>query len=230
MTKNDDQAVDALPGDAGAVLVGIARRTLEEELGIERTGSPASTRDHEPAVTSDVEATTVGSGRPGRPAWLDRDGASFVTLTIGGALRGCIGSLTAYRPLREDVARNAHNAAFEDPRFPPLGADEYPGTAVEVSVLGAPEPVPARTEDELIAALRPGTDGVILREGHHRATFLPQVWEQLPDPHEFLQALRHKAGLRADRWAGSTTAERYTVTAYTDLAGEDMLAHDHKDS
>jgi len=151
---------------------------------------------------------------PARLKWLDEDGASFVTLTRRGALRGCIGTLSAYRPLGEDVAENAQAAAFRDPRFPPLLAGEFADTRVEVSVLGAATPLPVTDEAEACAKLRPGIDGVILEHHGRRATFLPQVWEQLPDPALFLAQLKLKAGLPADFWAADLHVQRYPVEKF----------------
>jgi AmmeMemoRadiSam system protein A len=152
-----------------------------------------------------------------RPAWR-QPGASFVTLTQDGALRGCIGSLTAYRPLAEDVAANARAAAFRDPRFAPLTADELARTRIEVSRLAPAQPLLCRDEAEALALLRPHVDGVILSTGRHRATFLPQVWEQLPDPAVFLAQLKQKAGLAADYWAADLRLERYAVDKWREEA------------
>jgi len=129
------------------------------------------------------------------PESLTRDGASFVTLTIEGELRGCIGSLEAQRPLALDVCENALGAAFRDPRFPPLLPEELDDLHIEISVLSAPQPLSYDSLDDLIARLRPGVDGVVIERGWNRATFLPQVWEKLPDPHQFLERLCYKAGL-----------------------------------
>lgn len=149
--------------------------------------------------------------------WLTTPGASFVTLTIAGRLRGCIGTLEAYRSLGADVRENAVLAAFHDRRFTPLRVEEYPHVAVEVSVLSSPEPMDVTSEDDAIAQLRPGVDGVILTDGPHRATYLPQVWEQLPDAHQFLATLREKAGLAPDHWDGGTRLSRYTVQAFDEV-------------
>jgi AmmeMemoRadiSam system protein A len=129
------------------------------------------------------------------PAALREPGACFVTLQRRGQLRGCIGSLHAHRPLALDVWHNARAAAFDDPRFDPLTLDEWPELELELSLLGKAEPVPAASEAELFAALRPGQDGLILEQDGRRATFLPQVWEHFAQPLEFLRALRRKAGL-----------------------------------
>jgi AmmeMemoRadiSam system protein A len=142
---------------------------------------------------------------------LDRPGATFVTLTQAGQLRGCIGSLEAYRPLAIDVAENALAAAFSDPRFPPLTGDELERTRVEVSLLAAAEPMHFADEADALAQLRPGVDGVILTRGRQRATFLPQVWESLTRPQQFIAQLKLKAGLPADYWDGQITLARYGV-------------------
>ncbi len=129
---------------------------------------------------------------------LRRPGASFVTLTIGGELRGCIGSIEPRRPLVLDVQENAVAAAFHDPRFPPLSPRELGRTHIEISVLTVPQPLNYEDPADLLAKLRPEVDGVIIERGWHRATFLPQVWEKLPDPREFLEHLCLKAGLPPD--------------------------------
>ena len=147
-------------------------------------------------------------------AWLEAPGAVFVTLTQHGALRGCIGSLEARRPLREDLAANARAAAFDDPRFPPLAWDELLHTRVEVSVLGTPQAMSCRDEADALAQLRPGVDGVILESGGHHATFLPQVWEQLPEPAQFMAHLKRKAGLDADFWSADIRLSRYPVEKF----------------
>lgn len=162
------------------------------------------------------------AGQPGemdrseRPAWLAAPGACFVTLTLDGALRGCIGSLEARRPLADDLAHNARAAAYSDPRFAPLGADERDRVRVEVSILSAPEPLTFRDEAHALAQLRPGQDGVILQAGARRATFLPQVWAQLPAPADFMAHLKRKAGLAPDAWPADIRLSRYTVEKYTE--------------
>lgn len=142
---------------------------------------------------------------------LREAGATFVTLTRDGRLRGCIGSLEAHRPLADDVRGNARAAAFRDPRFPPLSAAEWPGTKVEVSLLTVPEAMTFRDQADALAQLRPGIDGIVLSAGHRRATFLPQVWEQLPEAAAFLAQLKAKAGLPADYWGPDIRLERYAV-------------------
>mgnify|MGYP006297261485 CR=1 FL=1 len=132
------------------------------------------------------------------PQELSGPGASFVTLTIGERLRGCIGSIEPRRPLALDVRENALGAAFRDPRFPPLTLDELPEVEIEVSVLTPPEPLPYSGPEELMEKLRPYVDGVIIERGWQRATYLPQVWEKVPDAREFLSSLCLKAGLPPD--------------------------------
>jgi AmmeMemoRadiSam system protein A len=169
----------SLSPDERSRLLKVARATLESR--VRRGDIPA------------VDLSTV-------PENLARDGASFVTLTKGGQLRGCIGSLEARRPLILDVQENAISAALRDPRFPPVAPRELADVRVEVSVLSAPQPLDYRGADDLIAKLRPGIDGVVIERSWQRATFLPQVWEKLPDPHEFLAHLCMKAGLAADAY------------------------------
>lgn len=137
-----------------------------------------------------------GEPRPEQlPEALQQPGAAFVTLYREGRLRGCIGSVAAWRPLAVDVADNAVRAALNDPRFPPLGAAELDGLALSVSVLTPPEPLAWRDEADLLARLRPRQDGLIIEDGPQRALFLPAVWEQLPDPATFLAHLKQKAGM-----------------------------------
>ena len=147
---------------------------------------------------------------------LSMPGATFVTLTHHGELRGCIGSLEATRALRTDVENNAKAAAFRDPRFAPLTRHEYPDTAIEISLLSAAEPLVATDEKHARTILRPGIDGVVLEFGRARATFLPQVWEQLPEPDQFLCHLKRKAGLPADFWHHSVRLSRYTVQKWSE--------------
>jgi AmmeMemoRadiSam system protein A len=124
----------------------------------------------------------------------------FVTLKIAGQLRGCIGSLAASATIMEGVRRNALNAAFDDPRFPPLGLEEFDRLLIEVSILTTPRALSHAGGDDLLERLRPHTDGVIIRRGYQAATFLPQVWDQLPESESFLTHLCLKAGLPQDAW------------------------------
>ncbi len=145
---------------------------------------------------------------------LSEPGATFVTLKREGELRGCIGTLKATQSLVQDVARHAYAAAFEDPRFRPLRREELERLGIEVSVISPMEPLAVVDEDSLLAALRPGVDGLVLTAGYHRATFLPSVWQQLENPREFLLQLRHKAGLPLDYWAQDLSFQRYTTESF----------------
>jgi AmmeMemoRadiSam system protein A len=147
---------------------------------------------------------------PDHPA-LREPGATFVTLTKGGQLRGCIGSLEAHRSLERDVRANAIAAAFRDPRFDPLQAAEWPQLQVEVSLLSAATPMEFKDETDALRQLRPGIDGVIFEYSGRRSTFLPQVWESLPQPRVFLSQLKQKAGLSGDFWAQGVKLYRYEV-------------------
>ena len=145
------------------------------------------------------------------PAELRQSGACFVTLKHGQRLRGCIGSLDARRPLAEDVAQHAFNAAFRDPRFQPIVANELSGLSLSIAVLGPRSAVAARDEAELIANLHPGIDGLILQDGERHGLFLPAVWESLANPADFVRHLKHKAGLAADHWSATMRCWRFTV-------------------
>jgi hypothetical protein len=159
-----------------------------------------------------------GAAKSFKAGWLQQPGASFVTLTRQGELRGCIGSLEAHRPLEMDVRANALGAAFRDPRFAPLSRSEFDAVRVEVSLLSPSEPLEVADEAAALAALRPHVDGVVFEYGHLRSTFLPQVWEQLPDPDQFLAYLKRKAGLPMDFWAEQVRLSRYTVTKWKETA------------
>ncbi len=142
---------------------------------------------------------------------LRRPAATFVTLNLHGRLRGCIGSLQAIRPLAQDVAHNAWAAAFQDHRFPPLTAEEFPDIDIHISLLSEPEPMAVTSEADLLRQLRPGKDGLILEDGPYRATFLPQVWSSLPEPERFVAELKRKAGLHPGHWSDTLRFSRYTV-------------------
>lgn len=137
--------------------------------------------------------------------------ASFVTLEHNGALRGCIGSLEAREPLAVDVAHNAYNAGFRDPRFPPVTAGELDELDVHISVLAPPEAMSFDSEADLLNQLRPGVDGLIIEDRGRRATFLPSVWDGVPEPGLFLAHLKQKAGWPADYWSPTLRAWRYTT-------------------
>jgi AmmeMemoRadiSam system protein A len=186
--------------ELGRALLSIARAAIGAELGF----GPGAAASH---------------GALAQPA------ATFVTLKHSGELRGCIGSLKPVRPLGVDVRENAIAAAFRDPRFPPLAAAEFEALSVEVSLLSADERVEVADENDLLARLRPGLDGLVIEYGRHRATFLPQVWETLPEPRRFLAALKQKAGLPADFWSSGVNVSRYGVTKWAEsefLASEDL--------
>lgn len=161
----------------------------------------------------------------GNMAWLSQPGATFVTLTQRGELRGCIGSLQACDPLIDDVSNNAISAALHDPRFMPLAADELNAVSVEVSLLSELQALSFRSEADALAQLRPDIDGIVFECGPYRSTFLPQVWESLPQPEQFLAKLKSKARLPEDFWTDDIKLSRYTVSKWreTDYARE--VAH-----
>ena len=188
-----EAASDQPDAAKGAALLHLARAEIASQLG------------HETAP-------------PAQAAWMEPPGASFVTLTRKGELRGCVGTLEAHRPLWLDVRENAIAAAFRDPRFMPLTSAELDATRVEVSLLSPTQPIEAKDEADALAILRPHVDGVVFEYRHHRSTFLPQVWEQLPEPREFLAYLKRKAGLPMDFWAEQVRLSRYTVTKWKEAA------------
>nr|VFK15400.1 MAG: hypothetical protein BECKLPF1236B_GA0070989_10774 [Candidatus Kentron sp. LPFa] len=145
------------------------------------------------------------------PAPLREQRATFVTLEQEGRLRGCIGSLQTTHSLVEDLARNAFDAAFHDPRFPPLTWEEWERITIKISLLTPAEPMRFASEADLLGQLRPGVDGLILTTGSRRATFLPSVWDSLPEPAEFLHHLKLKAGLDPDAWPPDIAISRYTT-------------------
>jgi AmmeMemoRadiSam system protein A len=173
----------AIPPAKGELLLRLARLTLAEKL---KCGLTAADEDTRRAALEDPALQPVR--------------ATFVTLKRAGELRGCIGTLCACEPLAESVRRNAGNAAFCDPRFPSLTATELSEVTIEVSVLSEPRRLEASGAEDLLRRLRPGVDGVVLRKEGAGATFLPQVWEQLPRTEDFLKHLCLKAGLPRDAW------------------------------
>lgn len=150
------------------------------------------------------------------PPILQAHGASFITLKIKEQLKGCIGSLQAYRPLVLDVAVNAYAAAFGDSRFLPVTIDDLDKLIIQVSKLSTPEIIKFSSEQDLIKQLRPGEDGLILQDKNHRGTFLPTVWEQLADPKEFLMHLKVKAGLGKNYWSDDLSIQRYTTECFSE--------------
>lgn len=149
------------------------------------------------------------------PEPLQQIRSCFVTLEINGELRGCIGSLEATRPLITDVHHNAYAAAFSDPRFSPLQEKEFPLIEMHISILGTPEPMSFESEEDLITQVRPGIDGLILEAEGRRGTFLPSVWESLPDTEGFLTHLKMKAGLPNNYWSDQVKMWKYTTEMIT---------------
>ena len=142
--------------------------------------------------------------------------ATFTTLRIDKELRGCRGTLKATRPLAEDVSWTAFQAAFEDPRFNPVAEHELTAISLEVSLLSPMEPLPVTDEADLLAKLTPGTDGLVILAHGRSATFLPTVWGQLPEPQEFLAALKAKCGVKRDFWSDEFEFLRYRTTSYAE--------------
>ncbi|MDR0626947.1 MAG: AmmeMemoRadiSam system protein A [Bifidobacteriaceae bacterium] len=178
---------------------------------------PVLTRLAKEAIVSALAGRSP-TALPDTPAFLHQPGAAFVTLTQNGELRGCIGSLEAYRPLGRDVQSHAVDAALGDPRFPPLRAEELGRTDIEVSVLSEAEPLPFSSREDLLSKLHPGRDGLILEAHGRRGTFLPQVWDQLPTSEVFLAHLIRKAGLPSGYWDADVRIWRYSVTAFEQAA------------
>lgn len=169
----------------------------------------------------DVARSAIGRALAGgEPMYIDPDDfpepvrvrrAAFVTLSLDGQLRGCIGSLEPVRTLVEDVATHAVSAAIRDPRFPPLTAAELPGVELHISILSEPSPIDFADEHDLVAQLRPGVDGLILEGANYRGTFLPSVWKQTADPQRFIDQLKLKAGLTPGPLPGDARVSRYTA-------------------
>ena len=188
------QTMDRLSDNERCFLLDLARRAIEDELGM-MSGKRSREAAHTTALTSHRGA--------------------FVTLKIEGELRGCIGTLAAGQPLTDNVRANARNAAFHDPRFAPLTADEWPRVQIEISVLSSPRKLAYPSAEALPDHLTPHVDGVVIRKGYASATFLPQVWKQLPRPQDFLAHLCLKAGLSADAWRqGDLEVEIYHVQSF----------------
>lgn len=186
MASNEGAQAKGLTQEQGKALLWLARETIARQLGMEaqEPGGEIAAR------LQDTE--------------LQEKQGTFVTLKEHGDLRGCIGSLAAIDSIVEGVKRNALHAAFEDSRFNPVGKEELGAIEVEVSILTEPSPLVYASAEELLSALPVGRDGVIIRKGMQGATFLPQVWEQLSDPRDFLSHLCRKAGLPADAWRSGT--------------------------
>ena len=186
-----------LSEDEGKYLLGLARKTIEDTL-------------------NNAESPRIDWKKELPDKFKEKLG-TFVTVTIKGNLRGCIGHIIPRMTLIEGIQANAVNAAFRDPRFPPLTRDEFDRIEIEVSILTRPQELSYEDGEDLLRKLRPGVDGVILKKGFHEATFLPQVWEQLPGKEEFLAHLCLKAGLSHDSWR----KEKLTVSTYQVQAFEE---------
>jgi AmmeMemoRadiSam system protein A len=176
-------------------LLGIARSSIAHGLRNRRPGEPDP-------------ASIAGA--------LEQHLGNFVTLTKHEALRGCIGSIEPTHPLASGIAIAAFNAAFRDHRFSPLSENEFESVRIEISVLTPPEDIGAHNNHELLAALRPGEDGLLLEDIGYRSTFLPIVWEKLSDPAEFVRHLKQKAGLPADYWSDSLRVSRYRTISFAE--------------
>ena len=188
----------------GQVLVRLARQSLMERLGKQIPQAEIDSLNS--ALKDSCFKSLCGT---------------FVTLKINDRLRGCIGNLTSDAPLESGVRRNAINAAFNDPRFAPLSTSELDQVEIEVSILSEPQPLKYSDGDDLVKKLRPYIDGVIIRKDHASATFLPQVWEQLPRPQDFLTHLCTKAGLSADSWQKpDLEVSTYQVQYFEEHAGQ----------
>jgi AmmeMemoRadiSam system protein B/AmmeMemoRadiSam system protein A len=186
------------------------------------TREPAGQEDERGGVLLNIARASISSalGRPvsadSSAPWLREPGATFVTLTQAGQLRGCIGSLEARRALLEDVSANARSAALDDPRFAPLTLAELDVTRIEASLLSPLEPLAFTSEADALARLRPGVDGVVIEAGRHRATFLPQVWDNLPHPSDFIGQLKLKAGLPRHFWSNDLRLHTYWVSKWSE--------------
>ncbi len=181
-----------MTGDKGHMLVSLARSAISDALG------------QSPKLVAP------------REGWLWEKGACFVTLNMNGSLRGCIGSLEAHRSLLGDLHTNAIAAALHDPRFPPLTTHELVKVDIEVSLLSPMRKLDVHSEEEMIANIRPGQDGVVFQYGNQKATFLPQVWKSLPNAYQFLAHLRIKAGLSPGFWHPNVLVYTYTVERFSE--------------
>ncbi|MBL8498767.1 AmmeMemoRadiSam system protein A [Nitrosomonas sp. JL21] len=189
--------------EQGKILLSIARTAISRALSI-------------PCCSVVMNGTTF---------WLSEPAATFVTLTENQELRGCIGSLYAYNPLIKDVSNNAVSAALHDPRFTPLTANELNSVSIEVSLLSRLQPIDFKNEKDVFNQLHPGIDGLVLEYGPHRSTFLPQVWENFPQPQQFLAKLKSKARLSEHFWTKGIKLSRYTVSKWSETACPEELMH-----
>ena len=202
--RNNHSRSHNLSEAQGQVLVRLARQTLMDRLGIK-------------IPQAEIDSLNVAL----KDSCFKSLCGTFVTLKINERLRGCIGNLTSDTPLKSGVRRNAINAAFHDPRFEPLSTSDIDRVEIEISILSEPHRLKYRDGDDLVKKLRPHVDGVIIRKGHASATFLPQVWEQLPRPQDFLSHLCSKAGLSADSWQSpELEVSTYQVQYFEEHAGQ----------
>ena len=229
-----EQACGAMPIN-GLLLAARRHHLIPELLDLRNSGDTAGARTrvvgyaafafNAPAelrgqVLLGVARTAIANdfteGKPYAPdaLWLAEPGASFVTLTVEGRLRGCMGTLEASRSIKRDVEENAHAAAFRDPRFSPLTREVFSRIKFEVSELSSPAPLTFTSEADAVRQLRPAIDGVIFECAGRRATFLPQVWAQLTTPQAFMAHLKQKAGFAADFWSAEVRLASYTVTKW----------------
>lgn len=184
----------------------IARAAIAREFGIDKTINDKTIND-KTINGKTIDGETIDESA----VWLHEPGACFVTLMLHGELRGCIGSLAARRALLDDVKTNARAAAFADSRFAPLSRTELNDMEIEVSLLSPMQALTFSSEADVLAQLQPGVDGVVFECGFHSSTFLPQVWEQLPTPREFLAHLKVKSGLPANFWSDAVKIYCYSV-------------------
>ncbi|MBF0202075.1 MAG: AmmeMemoRadiSam system protein A [Desulfamplus sp.] len=192
---------DVLSEDQGQILVRLARAVIGERLGME----------------SHLIEKKILLEKVGQPEFSEKTG-TFVTIHLNKKLKGCIGSLESSESIAEGVVKNAVNAAFHDPRFTPMTVDELHGADIEVSVLSKPVPLVYKESDEILSGLKQDIHGVIIKKGRLQATFLPQVWHQLPEKKMFLEHLCKKAGLPAREWQkGTLEIFTYTVQSFEDL-------------
>jgi len=189
-----EPATECLPPKERGVLLTLARKSIQS--GLDR-GNRLTIR------TEDYSER------------LREKRACFVTLNKSSVLRGCIGHLEAVQPLVADVVENAYSAAFRDPRFPPLQSSELDSLDIHISVLTPASLLPFTSERDLVDKLQPGIDGLIIQSGSRRGTFLPSVWESLPEPREFLRHLKLKAGMTADYWSDDILTYRYTTESFS---------------
>lgn len=169
------------------------------------------------SVTATVnQQSFIAADLLSHPKALQQHAACFVTLTQFNQLRGCIGSLEAYQPLIYDVIDNAQSAASRDPRFAPVTENELANIHIEISVLSPIEPIHFNSEDDLLLQIKPFADGLVIQDGAYRSTFLPLVWDKIPDKKHFLQELKIKAGLPSNHWSNTLKVSRYHTIIFAE--------------